>query len=181
MKKDSEKLVNAVADVQDNLNSLSVDAINEKAPCQEPEPQEKSLEEIAKSEGALYIKPKRRLSPPLGCLNDCKNPEKIKRQHARDWEYVKGVYENIAVPGEAIKFSLCLYAGDPDYLWEIPCNVPVYVPRMVARHLESVQQYHQFGHIEKPSKLQSVDEFTHELNVIGTSYRGKFRPMEAFR
>lgn len=180
MKKETEKLVKTTAGLQEDLNKLSVEEINRIAPSSDPEPQARSLEEIAKSEGVLYIKPKRRLSPPLGSLDNCKNPEKIKKEHARDWEYVKGVYENFAVPGEPITFKLCLYPGDPDYLWEIPCNVPVYVPRMVAKHLEDCQIFHSFGYVERPANQWQPEGFTHNFQPIGTHYRGKFRALGAF-
>lgn len=184
MKKETEKLAQSAVAVQDNLNRMTVDEINRSAPSAEPAPQEASLEEIAKREGALYIKPKRRLNPPLGSLDNCKNPEKIKREHARAWEYVKGIYENYVVSGEPITFSLCLYPGDADYLWEIPCNRVVYVPRMVAQHLEEVQKYHTFSQLapnSDPSPLSVGEvEGMRWFRPSGTHYRGKFRPVGAF-
>ena len=181
MKKEHEKLVKQTVGVQESLNKLTVDEINAIAPKNEPEIQQKSLEEIAKDERVLYIKPKRRLSPPLGSLDNLKNSEQAKKEHARAWEYVKGIYENIAIPGEALQFSLCLFPGDPDYLWEIPTNVPVYVPRMVANHLEEAQKYHTFDYVQQPEQKWSKDHFTHEFQATGVTYRGKFRPLGAFK
>lgn len=175
MKKETEKLTKAAVGLQEDLNKLTVDEINRTAVEDEPVAQAESLEMIAKREGAVYIKPKRRLSPPLGTL-----PEKLKVEHKRAWEYVKGIYENYVINGEPLTFSLCLYPGDADYLWEIPCNVPVYVPRMVAQHLEEAQKYHSFNYIEKPSQQWTSDEFTHQFRATGTHYRGKFRPVGAF-
>lgn len=175
MKKSTESLVEQTVAVQDNLKSMTVDEINAQAPKAEVVPQEISLKERAKLEGVRYIEPKRRLSPPLGKL-----PEKLKAKHAHDWEYVKGIYENYIVIGEPITFSLCMYPGDADYMWEIPANVPVYVPRMIAKHLEEVQAYHTFNYIEKSSNDWLVNEETHQFKVTGTHYRGKFRPIGAF-
>lgn len=169
-----EHLVNKTLKETD-LSHMTMDEVERKAPIEEPEMQEESLEAVAAREGAYYIKPKRRLSPPLGKL-----PSKLKTAHKRDWEYVKGIYENFAVPGEALTFSLCLYPGDPDYLWEIPCNVVCYIPRMVAKHLENVQKYHTFNYRQRGGELRA-DEFTHNFEPTGTTYRGKFRPLEAFR
>lgn len=174
MKKETEKLAKAAVSLQEDLNKLTVDHINE-TPDVEPEIQKESMESRCQAEGIRYIKPKRRLSPPLGSL-----PTKQKDEHKRAWEYVKGIYENFAIPGEAITFSLCLFPGDPDFLWEIPANVPVAVPRMVAKHLEETQKYHQFAYQELPSNAQTVDNFTHSFKVSGVSYRGKFRPIGAF-
>jgi hypothetical protein len=176
MKTETAKLAKSAIEMQEDMNSLSIDRVNEMAPkTEEPLPQEESLEQIAKKEGTLYIKPKRRLSPPLGTL-----PEKLKSEHKRAWEYVKGIYENYVVNGEPITFSLCLYPGDADYMWEIPPNIPVYVPRMVAKHLEEVQKYHSFGFIERAPNAWQKDEFTHQFAATGTHFRGKFRPIGAF-
>lgn len=175
MKEQSKKVVKEVVKLQENLSTLTVDEVNAKAPVYEPEPQKESLKERAKREGARYIEPTRRLSPPLGKL-----PEKLKADHARDWEYVKGIYENIVVAGEPLKFSYCKYAGDADYLWEIPANTPVYVPRFIAKHLENCQAYHTFDYVEKPQQFKTVDEYTDQFTVTGTQYRGKFRSMGAF-
>lgn len=175
MKKSIDSLIDQTVAVQENLKSMTVDEINAHAPKVELEVQELSLKEKAKLEGVRYIEPKRRLSPPLGKL-----PEKLKAKHAHDWDYVKGIYENYIVVGEPITFSLCMYPGDADYMWEIPANVPVYVPRMIAKHLEEVQAYHTFNYIEKSSQDWRVNEETHQFKVTGTHYRGKFRPIGAF-
>lgn len=176
MKKTHESLINQVDGIQRSMNSLTVDEVNSTAPkAAEPEPQEMSLKERAKREGARYIEPKRRLSPPLGKL-----PEKQKAEHARDWEYVKGIYENYVVSGEPLTFNYVKYAGDADYMWEVPANTPVYVPRMIAKHLEDIQSYHTFDYIEKGSQYWHANEETHQFRVTGTHYRGKFRPIGAF-
>jgi hypothetical protein len=90
------------------------------------------------------------------------------------------MYENYVINGEPVTFGLCVYAGDADYLWEIPANVPVYVPRMVAKHLEEVQKYHTFTYLENPMNNLRPDDFTHQFRVDGTHYRGKFRAIGAF-
>ncbi len=173
MKKETEKLAEATVALEKDLNKLTVDKVNE-AKGEEPEIQKISLENKYKSEGVQYIKP-RRLSAPLGKL-----PDKLKTEHKRAWEYVTGIYENIAIPGEAIKFTYVWYPGDADYLWIVPANVPVAVPRMIANHLEKTQEYHTFGHRENPSNSMHIDNFTHTFQVSGVNYRGKFRPIGAF-
>lgn len=175
MKKETTNLAKAAVGLQEDLNQMTMDRIEATAERSEPAYQPETLEAIAKREGALYIKPKRRLSPPLGTL-----PEKLKDEHKRAWEYVKGIYENYVISGEPITFNLCLYPGDADYQWEIPCNIPVYVPRMVAQHLEETQKYHTFSYIERPQNRWAPDDFTHQFSTTGTHYRGKFRPVGAF-
>lgn len=174
--KSAESLVERTNSIQENLGTMTVDQINVSAPkAEEKAPQELSLKEIAKREGVRYIEPKCRITAPMG-----KCPESLKAKRDHDWEYVKGIYENYVVTGEPIKFTLCLYPGDPDYLWEVPANVPVYVPRMVAKHLEECQAYHSFNYVEKNSLDWKPDQETHQFKVTGTHYRGKFRPIGAF-
>ena len=117
MKKETQELVKATIGLQENMNTLTMDEIDRKAPTAEVK--EISIKEKAKLENARYIEPKRRLSPPLGKL-----PESQKKEHAHDWEYVKGMYENYVVNGESLTFGLCLYAGDPDLLWEFQQMYP---------------------------------------------------------
>lgn len=179
MKKDVENIVKSAVGLQQDLNALTMDAVQEAAPEAEYIVQKASLKELAKLENAQYIEPKRRLSPPLGKL-----PEKLKKQHASDWEYVKGIYENYVVNGEPITFSYCKYAGDADYMWEIPANVPVYVPRMIAKHLEECQQYHTFTKVDANADPGIVRD--NELETFkwfrptATHYRGRFRAIGAF-
>lgn len=170
----TEKLIKSTINAENELKELTVDNINKTKPT-EPDFQKKSLEKKYEDEGVKYIKPSRRLSAPMGKL-----PDKLKKEHKRAWDYVKGIYENFAIPGEALSFSLCLYPGDPDYLWIIPTNIPVAVPRCVAQHLEEVQKYSIFDYRERNSSEMHEDAFTHRFIVSGNKYRGKFRPLEAF-
>jgi len=172
-KKNKEDLVKSVINQQKEMSSLTVDEIN-KTPEAPIEEVKLSKKEIAKMEGAHYIEPKRKLAP-VGKL-----PEKLEKQHAHDWEYVKGVFENFEMSGEPVQFWYSKYPGDPDCLWEVPCDVPVYVPRMIAIHLENVMKYHKFDYIERDSRDWKSDQFTHLLKPIATHYRGKFRPIGAF-
>ena len=174
----TRKDVEAVVGLAEDMKDLTVDKINE-TPVTEPEEtiQETagmSAKEMAKTLGCRYIEPTRKLSA-FGTL-----PDKMKKERDRDWEYVQGMYENIESPGETLEFWLCLYPGDPDCMWSIPSNIPVYVPRMVAKHLESIQKYHKFGYVEKPQGILSPEEFTHEFKPVQTVWRGKFRAMNAF-
>lgn len=176
MKKDkSEDLVKIVITQQEEMNDLTVDRINEMVPDAEPEIQTKvAAKEKAKLENALFIEPKRYLKA-FGKL-----PDRLKKQHAHDWEYVKGIFENFEVPGETVKFWFSWYPGDPDTYWEIPCNIAVCVPRMIAKHLEEVSKYHKFDYIQRPERQWHADEFTHHFAPTQTVYRSKFRPIGAF-
>lgn len=178
MKKDSENLVKKVASATE-MGDLTVDKINELAP-KAPDMEELRLtaKQKASQEGVRWIEPKRKLQA-IGKL-----PEKLREEHARAWEYVKGIYENFVVNGEPVEFWHCHYPGDPDCLWVIPSNVPVYVPRMIAKHLEETQKYHTFGAIAPTS--DPTPRPAHEVEAMrwfaptGTHYRGKFRAIGSF-
>lgn len=172
--KKKEEIIKEVAQKTD-MSELTVDKINE-FPDKEPEIQTQlTSRELADSMGLLYIEPTRKLSA-FGKL-----PEKQKADHARDWEYVKGIYENVENIGEILEFWYCKYPGDPDCLWRIPSNKPVFVPRMIAKHLEEVQKYHRFDYINRNEPQMQHGEFDSTFKVVDTMYRGKFRPIEAFR
>lgn len=185
MSKNQVQLVESLINVQKDMNELTVDKINETAPKPvECEPETKiSMKEIARMEGIPYIEPIRKLQP-FGKL-----PDKWKGKHARDWEYVKGIFENEVSKGEAIKFTFCKWPGDADCVWEIPSNRPCYVPRMIAKLLSGEtdedtgmqsMNYHSFSHIEKVPQLWQKDDFTTQFVATGTYSRGKFRAIGAF-
>ncbi len=185
MKKGPEALVKDVIGLQKDMNELTVDKINDAAPAKrELEPEVKlSAREIAKMEGVAYLEPIRKL-PPIGVL-----PEKWKKEHAKDWEYVKGIFENEVCRGEPIRFSFSKWPGDHDCVWEVPSNRPVYLPRMIAKHLSGevdestgmkAMEYHSFDHIQKQPQIWQKDDFTHQFSVTGTFSRGKFRALGAF-
>lgn len=167
-----------VLSIEKNLSDLTTDKIEETEPVSKETVESSNIKltqkQIASDEGVRWIEPMHK-AKAFGKL-----PEKLKKQHAHDWEYVKGIYENNLAPGEGIKFSLSLYPGDPDCTWYIPSGVPVYVPRLVAKHLESVQKFHKFSYVENPSTQWSPDEFMDTFAATETLYRGKFRPIGAF-
>lgn len=177
--------VKDVLEMQHSMNALTQDKISETAPKEvEVAPQvEISLKEIARREGIPYIEPIRKFQA-FGTLK----PEwKAKRDH--DWQYVKGMWENEIIKGEGIKFTFSKWPGDPDCMWEIPANKPVYVPRMIAKLLSGekdedtgyeVLKYHSFDHVQKSEQYWQKDEFTHQFCATGTYSRGRFRAIGAF-
>lgn len=173
-KEDQVKLVEKLIDQQKDMNALTVDKINDMVPVSEPESKLEITKKMAEAEGVIFIEPKKKLMP-FGKL-----PEKLKKEHAHDWEYVKGILENMEVAGEPIEFWYCKYPGDPDCLWNVPCNRPVYVPRMIAKHLESTMKYHDFQYVERPINGWEKDRFKEDFTPVGIKWRAKFRPVEAF-
>lgn len=185
MTKKQVELVESLINVQADMNALTVDKINETAPkAVEVEAQvQLSAKDIARMEGVPYIEPYRKLAA-FGKL-----PDKWKAKHARDWEYVKGIFENEVSKGESIKLTFSKWPGDPDCMWEIPANKPCYVPRMIAKLLSGERDedtgmesmnYHSFSHIEKAPQAWQKDDFTTQFVATGTYSRGKFRAIGAF-
>ena len=182
-KNQDKAAVNAVLEVHKDMAELTVDKINDIAPPEAEKEIKISLKEIARLEGIQYIEPIRKLQP-FGIL-----PEKWKSKHAHDWEYVKGMFDNEVAKGEPFRFTFSKWPGDPDCMWEIPANRPVYVPRMIAKLLSGekdedtgaqAMNYHQFQHIEKAPQIWQKDDFTSQFTVTGTLSRGKFRAIGAF-
>jgi hypothetical protein len=180
MKKESIDLVKKVGAMAEEAREMSVDRINEMAPKAEEQPELRlTAKERAAKEGVRYIEPKKRFKG-VG-----KPSDKFAKQRERAWEYVKGVYENRIVSGEPIEFWYNgNFPGEPDCLWNIPCNVPVYVPRFIAEHLEKCQVYHTFSALsssQEPAPMRSQDvEAMRWFAPTGTHYRGQFRSIGAF-
>lgn len=177
-----QQLIDQVNTMSD-MSSLTVDEIAKtKAEAPAPETQ-LTKKEIAKRDGIPYMEPVKKLTG-FGEL-----PERLKKEHAHDWEYVLAIFENQIVRGEPIKFWFKKYPGDPDCMWEIPANRPVYMPRMIAKHLSGEKDsvtgmqamvYHTFDYIQKPDTQWKKDDFTHTFQAIGTHYRGTCRAVGAF-
>ena len=179
------KQLKSVIDLHEDMNALSVDKVNAIAPAlEEKEPEVKlSPKELARQEGIRYIEPLRKLQP-IGTL-----PEKWKSMHKRDWEYVKGIFENEVSKGESLRFCHCKWPGDPDCIWEVPANIPVYVPRMIAKLLsgerdedtgQQAMLYHSFSHVQKADSQLRKDDFMEQFCPLATYSTGRFRAIGAF-
>lgn len=182
-----EKLVTQVLENQVQMNALTTDKINELAPKPVEQEVKLTMKQKAEAEGAIYIEPRRKLQS-LGKL-----PEKWETMHKHDWEYVCGTFQPENIGGRAntenFTFWFRKWPGDPDCMWEIPVNRPVYVPRMIAQHLSGEKEgftgmeamkYHTFDMMEKPTHAWRKDDFTHSFAPTGTQYRGQFMPLRKF-
>jgi hypothetical protein len=187
MKRDNERLVKDVVSLQESMNSLSIDAVNERAPLPEEQEIPPSLKQKALKEGAIWLEPKVKLQG-FGKLK-----AEWKKHHAHDWEYVCGIFQPENIAGrpsmEPKTFWFCKWAGDPDCLWEVPVNRKVYLPRMVALHLSGerdpltgmeAMKYHSFDYLQSPETYWRPDQFTHQFGPTGTHYRGRFVPIGVF-
>lgn len=182
-----DKLINAAANLSTEMSAMNVDTINEVAPKAEEAEAQLTTKQKAAADGVRYIEPKKKLQA-FGTL---KAEWKKKRDH--DWEYVLGMFQSEVINGrsssEPKSFWHCKWPGDSDCWWEIPVNVPVYVPRMIAFYLSGEKdvdtgmesmKYHTFDYVERPTPYWKPDDFTHQFAPTGTHYRGRFVPIGVF-
>lgn len=189
MKKDPAKLVKDVAAMTGSMSQMTQDKVSEMAPEGEMPEIKLTAKEIAARDGVRYIEPKKKL-PGFGDKN---MKSEWKAQHARDWEYILGMFQgevqNNGYSQEPKTFWHCKWPGDPDCLWEIPVETPVYVPRMIAKYLSGEKEedtgmetmkYHKFDYKERPSTYVRPNDFTHDFAPVSTHYRGRFMQLGNF-
>ena len=189
MKKDPVKLVKDVAAMTGGMSEMTQDRVNDLAPELEETEVKLTTKQIAARDGVRYIEPKRKL-PGFGADN---MKSEWKPKHARDWEYTLGMFQGEARNGSHSQdpktFWHCKWPGDPDCLWEIPVEVPVYLPRMIAKYLAGEKEedtgmesmkYHKFDYRERPINYQRPDDFTHDFAPVSTHHRGRFIPLGQF-
>ena len=188
MKKETEDLIKKTVHMTESMSTMTVDNINESAPeATITEDPQKLLKEVALKENAIWLKPKRTLQA------SGKLPEKWKKLHAHDWEYVCGSFQPEVTGGrpsnEPKTFWFSKWPGDMDCLWEVPVNRKVYLPRMIALYLSGEKdphtgmesmKYHSFDYIQRPEPYWKTDDFTHQFSSTGTHYRGRFVPIGVF-
>ncbi len=182
-----KEFIREIANISTEMSELTVDKINEVAPKPEEVEVKLTTKQIAAAENIRYIEPKKRLQ----AFGELKSEWKKKRDH--DWQYVKGMFQSEVINGMSSGEDKCFWfskwPGDPDCLWEIPVNIPVYVPRMIAYYLSGEKdldtglesmKYHTFNYIERPTNSLRSNEFMHQFSVTGTHYRGRFVPLGVF-
>jgi len=179
-----KELIREVAELSTEMSKMNVDKINEIAPQAQETEVPLTAKQRAQAEGARYIEPKKKLQA-FGTFK-----EEWRRKYNYDWEYVRGMFQSEVINGRSSTEPKCFWfskwPGDPDCYWEIPVNVPVYVPRMIAYYLSGEKdtdtgmesmKYHTFDYIERPTPYWKSDEFTHQFAPTGTHYRGRFVPI----
>lgn len=159
----TQKGLDQLDKTQESMKDFNKDKIDQEAP--EPiqtDPQIKWSKIQLDQYDAPVIKPTRSFAP-----RSKPNPKEAKKREM-GWELVKCIVENLEVIGEAPKFWLDCFQGDPTYFWEIPANIPVYIPRFVAEHL-SKRHYHIFK-MRDTSDMNSIQSGT-EMTVRETRKR----------
>jgi hypothetical protein len=146
--KELDKVETQFDQFKGEINSLTLDRMNE-APKAEAEPQTKiSTKEAQKADG-IWLKPKRSImavDPKTGKMNPFN--EKFRKDYEFDKEYVKFIAENIEIIGETIDIWTLPYGGCPAEWWEVPVNKPVWGPRYLAERIKGCR-YHRLIMQEK--------------------------------
>lgn len=132
--KELQKAESQLKAFEENVQSLTIDRMNQ-APKLETEPQTKlSQNEIADSKDT-YLKPHRSIP----------SPEKFNENYRNEYnfakEYVYFISENLEIIGEDIDVWVKPFAGLPLEWWKVPVNKPVWGPRYLAERLKGCQ-YH---------------------------------------
>jgi hypothetical protein len=180
MAKIKKEELQKIGSLQVEMSNLTTDKIKETAPKAIEKEIPSSLKERAKLENVIYVEPKTKI-PPISKLDP-----KFREKRDRDWEYIKGTYYHENVNGRAstepMRFWFQKWPGDPYCQWEVPAGKPVYVPRMIARHLAGekdpdtgmeAMKYHTFDFIADSNAKES-DQFTHQFRPTATHYTGRF-------
>ncbi len=171
--KELDKLDKQFETFNDNVQSLTLDRMNE-TPKKEVEPQTKlSSSQIEKS-NETYLKPTRNISSKE------KFDEKWRKDYNQDKEYVNFIAENKEIIGEAIELWTKPYPGLPAEFWKVPVNKPVWGPRYLAEQIKRAS-YHrltmqQTVHSGSDSMGQyygamAVDSTVQRLDAIPVSTR----------
>lgn len=74
-------------------------------------------------------------------------------------ERVVGVFENRELIGEAKPFWINAFPGDDYEQWILPTNVPISIPRYIAKHLNENTKYTVFKYKEKSADQQVPNSF----------------------
>lgn len=142
-------------DFDDQVQSLTLDRMNQ-APKLDVEQQTKlSQKEISESKD-IYIKPFK----TVGCQE--KFNEKFRDEYNFQKEYVYITAENHECIGETLDFWTKPFPGVPAMEWKVPCNKPVWVPRYVAERIKGCSY-----HVLSMNEDQSTDS-----DSLGT-YKGR--------
>lgn len=164
-----------------NVKDMNMDSMQH-APKQEMEPQTKISQRDLDKNKPLYLKPKRTYPPgvhPKTGVQEKFN-ERFREEYNYAREYVEFIAENIEILGESIKLSIKKFPGTNIEDWEIPVNVPVMAPRMVAERLTECN-YHVLKMEDRPVENTSGGTFYGQMVAKSKVQRIDARPVSSRR
>lgn len=119
-----------------NVKEMTMDSMNN-SPRKETDEQTKiAAKDIEKSK-EIYLKPVRSFGPGVCPKSGRKETfnEDYREEYNYQKEYVQFIAENLEIIGETIKLALKKFPGTNIDHWEVPVNIPVWGPRMLAERL----------------------------------------------
>ncbi len=165
----------------ENVKNLNMDSMAH-APTHELEPQTKISQRDLDKTKPLYLKPKRTYPPGVHPKTGEREKfnEKFREEYNYKREYVEFIAENVEILGESIKLSLKKFPGTPIEDWEIPVNVPVMAPRMLAERLTECN-YHVLKMEDRVTHTEGVGAFTGQMVAKSKVQRIDARPVSTRR
>ncbi len=94
---------------------------------------------------APYLKPTRFIS----CSTNEKFNPAWQKMKDREQEYVKVIVENLEIIGEKVELWHKNWPRQHAEFWQIPVNVPVYIPRGIATQISRCK-YHRMKTVDRP-------------------------------
>lgn len=164
-----------------NVKELTVDAMNY-APKQELEPQTKLSQREIDDSKEIYLKPKRTYPPGIHPKTGEREKfnERFRDEYNYKREYVSFIAENVEIIGETIKLSLKKFPGTSIEDWEVPVNVPVKGPRMLAERLTECG-YHVLKMEDRPTDIAGGMTYYGQMVAKSKVQRLDARPVSSRR
>ncbi len=167
-----EKLKEQFQAFDDNVQSLSLDRMNQ-APKKEEEPQTKlSQNEIEKSKD-IYLKPSRSISSRE------QFNEKWRKDFNFSMEYVRFTAENKEIIGEMAEFWTKPFPGMPSEFWKVPVNKPIWAPRHVAERIKGCKYHRLVMHQSTTTGSDGMGQYYGAMAVDSTVQRLDALPVSA--
>lgn len=126
--KELDKAEKQLEAFEENINSLTMDRMNQ-APKHEIEPQTKLSQQQLQKSKDIYLK------PHVSIGSKEKFNENYRDQYNFAKEYVQFIAENKEIIGELIEMWTKPFAGMPAEFWKVPVNKPVWGPRYLAEQI----------------------------------------------
>lgn len=164
--KEVRKLEEQLDRKEETVSKLSLDDMN-KAPIQETEGQTKISQKEARNSNDVYLK-------PVKSIYTMEAPAKWQEAtRARAWERVKVVAENKSLKGDAIELWTKRFKGDNADFWIVPVNVPIWIPRLLARQIEEDCKYHEIKMMPDDNMVPKTDTYAimQDVKVEATTKR----------
>ncbi len=159
-----EKLEDQFQAMDENIQSMSLDRMNQ-APIKEVEPQTKlSQSEIEKSKD-IYLKPSKSISSrePFN--------EKWRKDFNFSMEYVRFTAENKEIIGEMIEMWTKPFPGLPAEFWKVPVNKPIWGPRHLAERIKGCKYHRLIMHQQTTTGSDGVGQYYGAMAVDTTVQR----------